>query len=509
MTLTLGPSRRILASRHYKWWAYGAIAIGMFLTVMDQSGVNIALPLIADYFSTDIPTAQWVTLGYILSTSVMLMPMGRLSDMIGRKKVYVGCFLMFVSGASIGGSAQSFPVLVAAKIFQGIAGAGVQANGMAMVADVFSERERGKAIGLYMTVIGTGSVSGPIVGGFLVSGLGWRSVFFASVPVGFLALAAALAILRGGRPAGTKSGRMMSFDWLGASLSSGALVSFLLAITNAHRLGWSAPMIIVGLLLAPVLLGAFLWWERRAAEPILDLGFFGNRVFSLGVSARFLSFLGSSAVFFLMPFYLVQGLGYPASQAGLMMVPGSLGMALLGPISGRIADRVGTKWPSMVGIAMSASAMFIFSQLTVASPPVHVVAGMLLSGSGMGIFISSNSSSILSTLGREKYGIASAFLNLTRTSANVTGIAIATTIVTLAMGSLGYEPSLSAVSGGDGEGVKSAFLVGLNRAFLFSGSYMLLSAVLSWVRGEAPTYGPTTGKSIDRTRAAASSSLGE
>ena len=147
-----------------------------------------------------------------------------------------------------------------------------------------------------------------------------------------------------------------------------------------------------------------------------------------------------------MPFYLVQGLGYPASHAGLMMVLGSLGMALLGPISGRIADRVGTRWPIIVGIAMSTSAMFIFSRLTVASPPAHVVAGMFLSGSGMGIFISSNSSSILSTLSRERYGIASAFLNLTRTSANVTGISVATTIVTLAMGSLGYEPSLSAVS---------------------------------------------------------------
>ena len=282
MTLTLGPSRRILASRRYKWWAYGAIAIGMFLTVMDQSGVNIALPLIADYFSTDIPTAQWVTLGYILSTSVMLMPMGRLSDMIGRKKVYVGSFLMFVTAAAIGGFAQSFPILVAAKIFQGIAGAGVQANGMAMVADVFPERERGKAIGLYMTVIGTGSVSGPIVGGFLVSGLGWRSVFFASVPVGFLALAAALAVLRGGRPVDAKSARVVGFDWLGASLSSAALVSFLLAITNAHRVGWSAPMIMVGFLLAPVLLGAFLWWECRAADPMLDLSFFGNRVFSPG-----------------------------------------------------------------------------------------------------------------------------------------------------------------------------------------------------------------------------------
>ena len=480
-----GPARRIVESPNYKWWAYSAIAIGMFLTVMDQSGVNIALPRIAEYFDADIPTVQWITLGYVLSTSAMLMPMGRLSDMIGRKRVYLIGFVIFVAAAAFGGASPTFALLIVAKVLQGIGSAAIQANGMAMITEVFSERERGKALGLYMTVIGTGSISGPIVGGLLVSALDWQWVFYASVPVGLLAMAAALVVLRGGKPTADAGSKQRTFDWPGAALSSGALIAFLLAMTNGHRLGWTAHLVAAGLAVSVLQLAVFIWWERRADDPILDLDFFSNTVFSMGVGARFLSFLGGSAVFFLMPFYLVQGLGYSAGRAGLLMVPGSICMAVIGPLSGRMSDRFGTRWPAVAGMMLSAAAMLTFSRLTVDSPPIHIIGGMMLSGLGMGTFSSPNSSAIMSSLGRARYGIVSAFLNLTRTSANVSGIVLATTVVTLTMGSLGYEPNLSEVSEGGGEGVRVAFVLGLRRAFLVSVGLMIFAMVLSLLRGEA------------------------
>ncbi len=495
VTLVPGPSRAIVNSPHYKWWAYIAIAIGMFLTVMDQSGVNIALPRIAEHFGADIPTAQWITLSYVLSTSAMLMPMGRVSDIIGRKRVYIMGFLVFMCAAALGGTAQALPLLVGAKIIQGIGSAGIQANGMAMITEVFPERERGRALGLYMTVIGTGSVSGPIVGGLLVSGLGWRSVFFAAIPVGLLATMAALTVLKASAPARGAGGHRLRFDWPGASISSAGLVSFLLAMTNGHRLGWTSAPVLAGFGAAAVLLAAFLWWERRATDPMLDMGFFQNRVFSLGVMARFLSFLGGSCVYFLMPFYLIQGLGYQANLAGLMMVPSSLCMAIIGPISGRLSDRFGTRWLAVLGMVLSASAMFTFSRLHTTSSPAHVVAGMVLSGCGMGIFSSPNTSAIMSSLGRERYGIVSAFLNLTRTTANVTGVALATTIVVVTMGALGFQPSLAAVSQQGNEGVKAAFVAGMGRAFMVAGSFMLLAMVLSGVRGEQRKPSPQPAES--------------
>ena len=490
VSLRIGPSQRVLSSPRYKWWVYAAIAVGIFVTVMDQSGVNIALPLIADRFATDIPTVQWISLGYVLSTAAMLMPMGRLSDMLGRKPVYLAGFVVFVSAAALGGAAQSFSLIIVAKVVQGIGSAAIQANGMAMIAQVFPENERGKGMGMYMAIIGTGSISGPVIGGLLISALGWRSVFFASVPLGLLAVVLALAVLRGSEKAESGGSGKLGFDWPGASLSSASLVSFLLAVTNGHRLGWGSPAVLAGLTMATLLMGAFLWWEGRADDPMLDLDFFKSKVFSMGVGARFLSFVGGSSVFFLMPFYLIVVLGNPASRAGLMMVPGSLAMAVLGPVSGLLADKVGTRWLAVLGMGLSASAMLVFSRLTVDSSWVHVAVGMALSGSGMGIFSSANTTAIMGSMDRERYGIVSAFLNLTRTSANVTGIVLATTIVTLPMGSMGYEPTLAAVSDSESEGLKAAFVSGLSRAYLTGAGFVFRALVLSALRGEAPVSRP-------------------
>ena len=481
---------RIVGSPHYKWWVYSAIAVGMFVTVMDQSGVSIALPRIADRFSADLPTVQWITLGYVLSTAAMLMPMGRLSDMLGRKPVYLAGFVVFIAAAALGGFAQSLSMIIVAKVVQGIGSAAIQANGLAMIAQVFPDNERGKGMGMYMAVIGTGSISGPVIGGLLVSALGWRSVFFASIPLGLLAVGMAVAILRGNGTARTADRGRLGFDWPGASLSSASLVSFLLAMTNGHRFGWDSPAVLAGLTIATLLMGAFLWWEGRADDPMLDLNFFKSKVFSMGVSARFLSFVAGSSIFFLMPFYLIVVLGNPAIKAGLMMVPGSVAMAVMGPVSGLLADKVGTRWLAVLGMGLSASAMLVFSRLTIDSSWVHVAVAMALSGSGMGIFSPSNTTAIMASMDRERYGIVSAFLNLTRTSANVMGVVLATTIVTLAMGSMGYEPSLAAVSASEGGGLKAAFVSGMSKAYLTGAGLVLAALVLSALGGEAPAPRP-------------------
>ena len=495
-----------MESPNYKWWAYAAISVGLFLTVMDQSGVNIALPRIAEHFSVDIPTVQWIALGYVLATSAMLLPMGRISDIVGRKYVYMGGFVVFVAAAAVGGSADAFPLVVGSKIVQGIGSAGIQANGMAMVADIFPDRERGKALGLYMLIIGTGSISGPVIGGVLVSSLGWRSVFFASVPVGLMAFVAALLVLqRGPRMRGADSDSVR-FDWGGAALSSTALVSLLYGVTSLHRAGIGSIDVAGGLALGLLLIAAFIAWELKVSDPMLDLNFFRSRVFSFGVSARFLSFLGSSSIFFLMPFYLVQGLGYEPSRAGLLMVPGAVAMALTGPLSGRMSDRFGTRWLTVAGMAISGGGLVFFSTLTINSPASHVVLGMAVQGMGMGIFSSPNTSAIMSSMRREEYGIASAFLNMTRTTANLSGVALATTIVALTMSSMGYEPSLAAVSETGGIDVRTAFVTGLGRSFLLAGVLVFTAMALSIFRVEKPLASEDAGDAAPDSRGEASRS---
>ena len=478
-----GPSKTIIASPYYKWWAYFTVAIGLYSTVMDQTGVNIALPRIADHFALDIPTVQWIFLTYILTSSVMFMPLGRLSDIVGRKKVYIAGFLLFAGGAMLGGMAQVFPMLIASKVVQGIGSAGIQANGLAIITASFPEHERGKAIGLYTTIIGSGLISGPIIGGFLVSSLGWRAVFFANIPISFIAVLFALGVLIGTTQDQASRARRPTFDWGGAGLSAGALVGFLLGMSNGHRFGWGSAPVVTSFSLAGVLFVAFIWWQLRTSDPMLDMSFFRSKIFSMGVSARFLSFLASSSVFFLMPFYLINGLGYSPGRAGLVMVPGAICMSIAGPISGRLSQRLGTRWTTSTGVALSASAMFTFSFLTIDSSPVHVIIGLVLSGSGMGTFNSANSTAILGTQATERFGIVAAFLNLIRTSANVTGVALATTIVTVTMGSLGYEPSLAAISEVGGEGVREAFVSGLSKAFITAGSLHLMALAISGMHG--------------------------
>ncbi len=480
----LWPIARIAESPNYKWWAYLALAIGLSLNVMDQSGVNIALPQIADYFEADIPTVQWLSLGYILTTSAMLMPAGRLSDMIGRKRMYLIGFSIFVLSAFAGATAQSWTVLLASKLVQGIGSAAIQANGMAMIAETFPSNERGKSLGLYMAVIGAGAITGPVAGGVLVSNFGWRSIFFAGIPVALTAIAAAAFILRGRSPEQSRRKEKWSFDWLGATFSSAALVSFLLAMTNAWKLGWTSPVILTGITLAVAMLAAFLWWETRTRDPMLDLSLFKSRVFSLAIGARFISFLGGSAVFFLMPFYLIQGLGHTAEHAALLMIPGSISMIVIGPLSGRLSDRVGTRWPAVFGMCISTSAMVLFSTLDADSSDYQVAIGMMLSGIGMASFSSPNSSAIIGSLPIEKYGIVSAFVNLARTSANMSGVALATTVVTFNMAASGFEPSLSTVEGAGNSGATAAFVEGMARAYTISAAAMVVALVMTIFRGE-------------------------
>ena len=187
---------------------------------------------------------------------------------------------------------------------------------MAIIAAAFPDRERGKALGLYLAVIGAGSIVGPILGGLLVDALGWRAFFFAGVCMALISVASVTLVLRSDGTDVRETGTGPRFDWLGAAMSSGTLVTFLLTMTNGSRAGWTSAPVVAGFTVAFALLFAFILWELRATDPMLDLRSFRNKGFSLAISAAVLSFLGSSSVFFLMPFYLVQVLGHARAEQG-------------------------------------------------------------------------------------------------------------------------------------------------------------------------------------------------
>ena len=467
----------------YKWYAFAAMAVGTFASVVDHGSVTVALPSIAAHFHSDIPTVQWLVIGFAMTIIALLLPMGRLADLVGSKKVYVAGSLVLVAGSISAGLSSDLMVLILSRIVQGTGAAMTQGTGMAIVIAAFPPSERGKAIGLIMTMVGTGAIAGPATGGILVDALGWRAVFFGTVPLVLISVAMALAIIRDNpRMTGSLRTRSGRFDWFGAGISSAALMALLLGITHAHKTGWTSwPILAAG----PAFLflsGLFVWWELKYPYPMLQLRLFRRRNFSQGVTSNFLMFLGSSAVLFMTPFYLQNVLGYRPSLAGLVVVPGACCMALIGPLSGHLSDRFGWRKFTVGGTVLSITGVSILSNLSEDSSLFLVVPALMLQSSGMGMFYSPNTSSILSAVRRNNHGVVSGFLNLIRNAGNVVSVAIATAIVASTMGAMGYEPSLDAIRTAAGSGVESAFTLGLKYAYLTMVAFLVCSVLVSTLR---------------------------
>ena len=464
-----------------KYVVFGALAIGLFASVVDHGSVIVALPSIAEELHIDLPSVQWVVIGFALTISALLLPMGRLADMMGQKRVYILGSVILMVGAAAAGMSPNIATLLLTRVLQGVGAAMTQGTGMAIMTSVFPSHERGRAIGLLMTTVGVGAVAGPAIGGIVVDLIHWRAVFFINIPLGLVGVVATLFVLR--RWESERASRDSRFDWVGAGLSTGVLVALLLGLTLAVNRGWMSVPILAAFVLSASLFVGFIWWELRTDTPMFNLRFFRDRVFSCGVSAAFLTFLGQSAVLFLMPFYIQNVLGFSPKIAGLVVMPGALCMAIMGSVSGTLSDRFGWRWFTVGGMGCSIVGLAILSRLTDTSHLWEVIPGLILVNCGMGMFYSPNASSVLSAVGRESYGVVSGFLNLVRNSANVISLAIATTVVTVTMGSLGFEPSLEAVRTSSVEGVRGAFTIGMRNAFYVLVVLVIASMTVSFLQG--------------------------
>ena len=452
-----------------------------------MGSVAVALPNISEHFQTALPTTQWVLIGYTLTISALLLPMGRLADIAGRKRIYLIGFVIFVVAACVAGAAPNMNSLIVIRIVQGAGAAMTQGTSMAMIVASFPPGERGKALGLQMSMVGAGGVAGPAIGGFIVEILGWQWVFFGTAVMGAVATISALVLIDSARVGQTR-GTRIRYDWIGAVLSTGALIVFLNAMTWAPSAGYGHPLVVAAFVGSATLLAAFVAQELRTSSPMMDIRLFKRRLFALGVLASFLNFLGMQSVRFLMPFYLQAVLGLSPGQVGLLIVPGAVGMIFTGPLSGRLSDKFGWRWFTMGGLLVSAAGLLVLSTL---QPDTHfaiAMVGMILQSTGIGLFNAPNNSSVLSAVEPSKFGVISGFLNLVRNSGNLCSIAIATAIVTATMGSLGFEPSLAGVSQEGGAGLLAAFTSGLRVAFTTMAVVVLVGVVASAFKG--PGYDP-------------------
>jgi EmrB/QacA subfamily drug resistance transporter len=413
------------------------------MATLDSSIVNIGLPTLTKEFSTDLTAVKWVVVVYLLAISCLILPAGRISDQMGRKRTFVLGFSIFALGSLFCGLAPSIPALIGFRMFQGIGAALLMANGPAVITAAFPPSERGGALGTMSMVVSAGLVSGPSLGGFLISQVGWRSIFLVNIPVAILGL-----YLAGKNIEDTEDRRpQFKFDWAGAILQAVILLLFLASLDPPHVEWvrtlesfpyWRWMLSLIALLLFLL----FVRVESRSPWPVMDLSLLRIRGFWMPNLAGFLTFISYSAVSVLMPFYLEEEMLFTPSQAGFLMTAIPLTIFVVAPISGRVSDRIGNYGLSVAGGVIGAVGLLVIggffgTGISGESSSVQVVAALCLVGLATGLFQSPNNSAIMNAVPPEKLGVASALLATFRNLGLVLGTGMSTALFSWRLGAHG------------------------------------------------------------------------
>ena len=485
-----------------KWWTLGAVAIGVFMLLLDITIVNVALPVIRDDLGASFTDLQWVIDAYALTLAALLLVSGSLADLIGRRAVFVLGLVLFSAASFACGLAQSPLMLIVSRGVQGIGGAMLFATSLALIAQAFHGRERGMAFGIYGATIGAAVAIGPLVGGALTDGLGWEWIFFVNVPIGAAAVFVTLT-----RVAESKDPHPAGIDWGGAVTFSAALFMLVFALIRGNDEGWSSTPIVALFAGSAIALTAFIAVELRSDHPLFELGLFRNRTFG-GISI--VAFALSSAMFSMFLYitlYIENVLGYTPLEAGLRFLPITLISFFVAPTVGRLSARVPARVFLAGGLALVGLGLLLMHGVTTDSAWTTLLAGFCFAGAGVGMINPTLATAAVSVVAPERSGMASGINNTFRQVGIATGIAALGAIFHariehhLEAGlagtpGAGRAPEIAtAVSSGGidqvvaqsppqahemvGQVAREAFVSGLNELFLVAGIVALAGAVLA------------------------------
>lgn len=445
------------------------LVVGTFLAPLDSSIVNIALPSIAVEFNRSLSAVSWVTSAYLLTVAALLLTMGRLGDLYGLRKLYVGGLLVFGLGSLGSAMAWSLPSLVGARVVQAVGGAMMFAAGPAIVSKVFPPDRRGWALGYIALAVSAGLTTGPALGGLLLGAFGWKSIFMINVVLSVVVAALAWRLLTDECP------KVGTFDVAGALLVAGTLVLLLTGLDRAEKFGPLSPQVLLPLGAAAVLAALFIWWERRFHAPMVDLELFASRSFSVGVGVATMAYMALFTVTFTMPFYLLKIEGLDPRAAGLLLTATPLTMAVFAPVAGRLSDRRGSRGLAAAGLAVLAAGLFAASLLRPGSPLWAAPVCLLLIGSGMAVFQTPNTAAIMRATPSRFSGVGSAFIAQARNVGMAIGIALTAAIVGAAVGGEGLP------NGGPlTPQVAQVFSDGMSAALKTGSAIAIVAAVLAW-----------------------------
>ena len=471
------------------------VSLGLFMTTLDASIVNIGLPSIARAFRTPLDGAvEWVVIGYLVVIAGLLLTFGRLSDLVGRRPIWTLGLVVFTIGSVACGAAPSLGLLIAARALQGVGGALIFSTSAALLSGAVPPTQRGRALGWGAVAIALGASAGPTIGGILTEHATWRWIFYVNVPFGIAAILATWRLLP--RSPGGGAGGL---DLRGAFALAIALAALNLGLSFGQDWGWTSARVLATLGIGIVALGAAAFVERRSPHPIVDLRLFRHRVFASAVVSLLCSMLSLFAVGFLLPFYLEELRGFSTEHAGLLLTPFPLAIMLVAPTAGSLADRFGSRWLAPLALLITAAALLFLAQLDADSTTWAMVWRLALAGVGLGLFQAPNTNALMGAAPASQQGMASGVFATTRVTGQALSVAIAGAVFTsfgaAAAGSALIMQHMRAPSASAAGQLmlESTFLRGLHAALITCSAFAILGAVAALARGhESPPAGRMT-----------------
>jgi EmrB/QacA subfamily drug resistance transporter len=477
----LNPVRHIVNPDHdsYRWWVLVVTSIGALMASLTSGTLIIALPDILRDLHTDIFSLLWIVVGYTLVATVLVLNAGRVADMVGRARSYTLGFVIFTLASILCAVAPDAKQLILWRLVQGVGGALLMANATALVTDAFPRHELGKALGINAMIIGAGAILGPIIGGWLTQ-FGWRTIFWFNVPIGIAGILAAGLIL----VEQVRHDRKVEIDWIGSLLYFVGLMGLMMALAFGGVYGWTTWWVVGGFVAFIVAAPIFLWVEAHHHAPLLDLSLFRDRLFAMGNLTGFLNAIARNGVLFLLVFYLQGARGETPVTAGIMLAPLAIGLIVLSPISGVLADRYGSRALATAGMVITGLGLAGLMTLAVDTPYWQLAFWQLVVGAGSGIFNSPNTSAVMGVVPPDKRGVGAGTRMMLMQSGFVVSIALAIGLVTSSMDPKVLVAIFSGTQIG-GQGISLVpFMNALHLAFGAGVVASGLGALASLMRGE-------------------------
>jgi EmrB/QacA subfamily drug resistance transporter len=513
------PSRLTMTDDNRRWWTLGAMCFALFMVMLDNTVVNVALPSIQEDLDTSISGLEWTVNAYTLAFAVLLVTGGRLGDIFGRRRVFLGGVVVFGLSSAFIGLSQTDEWLVAGRVVQGIGAAFMMPATLSIITNAFPPHERGKAIGTWAGVSALALAIGPVVGGFLVEHVSWQSIFFLNLPVAV----AAIVVTLYATPESRDETATHQVDLGGVATLTIGLAALVLALVEGNAWGWGSAGIIALLATAAIALIGFAAVERRSAEPMVDFAFFRSRSFLGANVVAFVVSFAMLAMFFFLALYMQNVNGYSPLEAGIRFLPSTAVIIVLGPIAGRLTDRIGPRPLMTAGLLLVAGALFWQGHLEVDSGYGSLVGGFVLMGLGMGLVMSPMSAAAMNAVAPQKAGVASGILSMSRMVGGTFGVAaMGALIVGLGRARLGdllpalpaaerdaIAESLGAGAATSGTGrvaaaAQEAFVSALNSGMRIGAIVAVVGAAAAWALVAPGTAGsPATTEAAAEGAAAA------